>query len=104
MSAKLRLTKRYRDALKKFLLPRYKTYEYARMKEDFEKIVEMLETEANKPEYNVPMSFTSDHGNEQVTLERTIHCVRHINGTFLVQFHAFLKKDFAPAVQEQKNV
>lgn len=101
---KLRLTKRYREALKKFLLPRYKNYEHSRMREDFEWIVGMLETEANKPEYNVPVGFAADHENKQVTLERTIHCVRHINGTFLVQFHAFLKKDFAPAVQEQKNV
>lgn len=74
------------------------------MREDFEWIVGMLETEANKPEYNVPVGFAADHENEPVTLERTIHCVRHINGTFLVEFHAFLKKDFAPAVQEQKNV
>ncbi len=100
--SKLRLTKRYRDALKSFLLSRYKTYEHARMKEDFEKIVGMLEKEANKPEYNVPMSFTSDHIGNAVSLERTVHCVRHVNGTFLVQFHAFLKKDFAPAISQSK--
>lgn len=104
MAKKLRLTKRYRDALKSFLLPRYKTYEHARMKEDFEKIVGMLEHEANKPEFNVPISFTSDHNGTAVSLERTVHCVRHVNATFLVQFHAFLNKDFAPAIQEQKNV
>lgn len=100
--SKLRLTKRYREALKRFLLPRYKTYEHARMKEDFEKIVGKLEYEANKPEHNVPVSFTSDHSASPVSLERTVHCVRHVNGTFLVQFHAFLKKDFAPAVLQSK--
>ncbi|WP_460175598.1 hypothetical protein [Turicimonas sp. TL08] len=97
---KLRLTKRYRDALRHFLLPRYKHYEQERMKEDYRKIIWLLEDSANNPEYNVPVGFSSDHTQEPMQLERTVHCARHVNGTFLVQFSASLSKDFAKPAGE----